>query len=126
MLEIINQVFSIQLKSNKENLSLFNRNVDRINHEFVALFGRVFRLLWICFREWGLNNEKFPSKFDSTTNCSLLNDLTFESTQHDNLHEGRIYYRAVYQTVFVDSHKQFIRNKEKAEKSCPYIKFDRG
>ncbi|MEQ3666180.1 MULTISPECIES: hypothetical protein [unclassified Olleya] len=37
MLEIINQVFSIQLKSNKENLSLFNRNVDRINHEFENL-----------------------------------------------------------------------------------------
>ena len=37
MLEIINQVFSIQLKSNKEDLTLFNRNIDRINHEFEAL-----------------------------------------------------------------------------------------
>ncbi|AXO80208.1 hypothetical protein DZC78_07315 [Olleya aquimaris] len=37
MLEIINQVFSIQLKSNKENLTVFNRNIDRINHEFETL-----------------------------------------------------------------------------------------
>ncbi|MBD3864411.1 MAG: hypothetical protein ACI9NI_001555 [Olleya marilimosa] len=37
MLEIINQVFSIQLKSNKENLTLFNRNIDRINHELESL-----------------------------------------------------------------------------------------
>lgn len=37
MLEIINQIFSIQLKSDKENLTLFNRNIDRINHEFEAL-----------------------------------------------------------------------------------------
>ena len=37
MLEVINQVFSIQLKSNKENLTLFDRNIDRINHEFEAL-----------------------------------------------------------------------------------------
>ncbi|WGD35235.1 hypothetical protein [Olleya sp. YS] len=37
MLEIINQIFSIQLKSDKENLTLFNRNIDRIHHEFETL-----------------------------------------------------------------------------------------
>lgn len=33
MLEIINQIFAIELKSKKEDLSLFNRNIDRIYHE---------------------------------------------------------------------------------------------
>ncbi|WP_452597044.1 hypothetical protein [Pontimicrobium sp. MEBiC01747] len=37
MLEIINQTFSIALKSKKENLSTFNRNIERIYHEFDAL-----------------------------------------------------------------------------------------
>ncbi len=33
MLEIINQIFAIELKSKKEDLSLFNRNIERIYHE---------------------------------------------------------------------------------------------
>jgi len=37
MLEIINQIFSIELKSTKEDLTIFNRNIDRIYHEFEAL-----------------------------------------------------------------------------------------
>jgi len=32
MLEIINQFFAIEHKSKKEDLSLFNRNIDRIYH----------------------------------------------------------------------------------------------
>lgn len=37
MKEIINQIFTIEQKSNKENIELFNRNLDRIYHEFEAL-----------------------------------------------------------------------------------------
>lgn len=37
MLEIINQFFSIEVKSKKENLSIFDRNMDRIYHEFETL-----------------------------------------------------------------------------------------
>ena len=50
MLEIINQVFSIQLKSNKDNLTLFNRNIDRINHEFEALGFHIINPLGQTYR----------------------------------------------------------------------------
>ncbi|QXP60066.1 hypothetical protein [Olleya sp. HaHaR_3_96] len=50
MLEIINQVFSIQLKSNKEDLTLFNRNIDRINHEFEALGFHIINPLGQTYR----------------------------------------------------------------------------
>ncbi len=50
MLEIINQIFSIQLKSNKEDLTLFNRNIDRIYHEFEALGFHVVNPLGQTYR----------------------------------------------------------------------------
>lgn len=37
MLEIINQVFAIQTKADKNDNTLFNRNLDRIQHEFEVL-----------------------------------------------------------------------------------------
>jgi len=37
MLEIINQVFSINSKAIKSEITLFNRNIDRINHELSNL-----------------------------------------------------------------------------------------
>jgi len=50
MLEIINQVFAIKVKADKNDNTLFNRNLDRIQHEFEALgyqiinpFGKVYK-----------------------------------------------------------------------------------
>ncbi|WP_397363527.1 hypothetical protein [Olleya sp. R77988] len=86
MLEIINQIFSIQLKSNKENLTLFNRNIDRINHEFETLGYHVINPIGQTYR-----NEMTDVEANITGDFSgnmkivkVLKPVVYKKTNEEN------------------------------------------
>ncbi|AUC77700.1 hypothetical protein [Olleya sp. Bg11-27] len=86
MLEIINQVFSIQLKSNKEDLTLFNRNIDRINHEFEALGFHIINPLGQTYRNEMTDVEAnitgdFKSKMKIV---KVLKPIVYKKTNEEN------------------------------------------
>ena len=86
MLEIINQVFSIQLKSNKEDLTLFNRNIDRINHEFEALGFHIINPLGQTYRNEMTDVEaNITGDFNSKMKIvKVLKPIVYKKTNEEN------------------------------------------